>query len=194
METNQGHNYADFVMDAMQQDHVLFAQSPALLGHQDWRDVAVKHALIQSYNANWIWFTEQDFLPVGEDIFEDLEAVDVTGREWAAAFQGPRMHPCCLFLKRSLLNRLNLDFAAKPPDYDHFGAIQKQLEGISGAVVDADKYTHMNGLSHNCSLLASGEQPNYEPDKFKEYVANCLKVSVPIDLRMRALFNSYLAK
>lgn len=195
METNQGHNYIDFVMDAMRQDHVLFAQSPAVLGHQDWRDVAIKHALIQSYNADWVWFTEQDFLPIGDTMFEVLDAADASGNEWVAAFDGLRMHPCSLFIKRPLLSKIDKDFSAKPPEYDHFGAIQKQLQSITpGIAIDPETYTHMNGLSHNMTLASGGEKANYKHCKFRKYLEKCLEVTVPLNLIFVAMAKGYLEK
>src|SRR5690348_16350414 len=60
-DTFDQHDYSEFVRRAMFQDHVLFLDNPAIQSGEDWRNVAIHHALLHSYNAQWVWFTEQDF-------------------------------------------------------------------------------------------------------------------------------------
>lgn len=192
-ETHQGEDYREFVRGAMASDWVLFADSPIVHG-EDWRNVAVNYALIQSYNAEWIWFTEQDFfIDNPGDFFIVLNKAVESGPEWAAYFDGPRMHPCCLFVKRELLNKTSKNFAANPPHYDHFGKIQKDLEEITKErILLHNGVTHMAGLSHNFRLVADGGLPNYKPEEFNVYICKCLAVSVPQSPIFNRVITEYL--
>jgi hypothetical protein len=143
---------------------------------EDWRNVAIRDGLMHLYNAEWLWFTEQDFTP--RDGFWDQvdklsEHHDVIGIK-----QGDRLHPACLFIKREKLNTLRRDFAANPPYYDHFGAIQKQLDNY--AVIDPMYWHHYNGLSHNWRLISDWQKIVYEPEAFKTYLRDCIKCKVEI--------------
>lgn len=194
-ETNQGEDYRAFIKEAMQKDWILFADAPQSPG-KDWRTLAVNHGLIQSYNAPWVWFTEQDFLP-NAGFWEAVEQYESLGVKAIGVKQGDRLHPCCLFLHRDIINSIKLDFSAKPPEYDHFGFIQQQLDGkINGSqmamgLIGADKWQHMNGLSHNMTLVYNGDMPNYMPDEFNEYLRQTLKVTVGLDERYKKLVMEY---
>ena len=194
-ETNVGENYREFVKKAMAKDWVLFAENPEIPGGEDWRNVAVNHALIQSYNAEWVWFTEQDFFPK-DGFWENVQAMVDDDLRYIAVKQGDRIHPCSLFLRRDLLSSLRKDFAANPPEYDHFGNIQKQLEQREEriGVIHPDQWQHLNGLSHNMRLVSDGGLPNYDPKEFDEYVQKCMKVTVPLDARFVNWANSYFQR
>ena len=188
-ETNQGEDYREFIRAAMADDWILFADNPIVHG-EDWRQVAVNHALLQSYNAPWVWFTEQDFMP-GEGFWEMVDSYESTGAKAIGVKQGDRLHPCCLFLHRDILNEIDKNFAANPPHYDHFGLIQQQLEERKEAIgiIDPKYWQHLNGLSHNMTLLYNGEMPNYEPDVMQKWLEDSAKVTVGLDPRFMALVN-----
>lgn len=189
METNQGEDYRQFVRDAMFQDHVLCIDSPTIQAGQDWRNVAVNAGLQHSLHSEWIWFTEQDFFP-HEKFFESVESF-VEAADYIGVAEGERLHPCSLFIKRAVLNNTHKNFGIVPDKLDHFGLITKDLidNNQIGAIVSPDLYTHMNGLSHNISLLARGEAPNWKPLEFKKYLEECKNVTVPQDPRFSALYS-----
>lgn len=193
METNQGDDYREFVRQAMFQDHVLFVQSPIITDDQDWRDVAVKAGLLHSLHAEWIWFTEQDFFPK-EHFFEDIDTC--MKREdigYIGVKDGSRLHPCSLFIKRSILNQTKRRFGIIKDTLDHFGQIQKDLENITNGLIQSpDYYTHMAGLSHNMRLLEHSNAPNHNVPEFREYLYKCLLVTVPLDQRFKNLIVTYI--
>lgn len=183
METNQGDDYRQFIKDAMFQDHVLFVQSPPVGATEDWRNVAVNAALMHSLHSEWLWFTEQDFFfPEIDNVWQLLDEVSQTGCRAIGVLDGQRLHPCCLFLKRNLLVQTSKSFGANPPEYDHFGRIQKDLDHlkVNGYILHPDTYIHMAGLSHNMRLITEGQEPNHQVEQFYNYLNDCLKVTVPL--------------
>lgn len=189
-ETNDGTDYSDFVKSAMEKDGIDFIQQPEVRD-KDWRDVAINEALRHS-RSEWVWFTEQDFFTLEgfwADIDQFIGRVDVI-----AAYQAERMHPCCIFMNRQQLDRTHKNFGIVPGISDHFSRIQTDIEqmGMRVAKVAPELYHHMNGLSHNFTLLTRGEQPNYEPEIFKHYLRRCLMAGVPINEQWRALVENYV--
>lgn len=180
-ETNQGEDYRQFVRDAMASDYTLFIENRPITGTQDWRDVGVNGALIQSYNSDWLWFTEQDFIITDEVKFWGyVDQAEKDGFEVIAVKDADRMHPCCMFVKRTALDKTSKNFAASPPAHDHFGQIQKDIEAQNiKTFIIPDGYFHLNGLSHNMTLLYNGEQPNYYPEIFKDWLVQSGNVDVP---------------
>lgn len=185
-------NYKTYVQQAMTEDKITFMDCLPTEANEDWRNKAVNMALSIS-NSEWIYFTEQDFLPVPEfwrEIGGLMARTDVFGR-----FQKERLHPCCLFIKRELLNKTSKDFSANgDKEYDHFGLIQKWLDkqDIIIGVIREKLGHHMNGLSQNLHLLQTGSEPNHAPPEFKQYVKDCLKEDLPPD--MKTLFLFYLGE
>lgn len=194
-ETNHGEDYREFIRDAMHQDYVLFVENrPVNYGAEDWRNIGVNAALLHSYNSEWVWFTEQDFIPTNttywNDIQENSEKYDILG-----VYQGERLHPCSIYIKQSLLNKTSKDFSAKPPEYDHFGKLQIDIGALQRPVYHIENnYTHMNGLSHNIALIERGEAPNHNIPQLNQYLKDCFKVSVKHDKRFDHLISNYLSK
>lgn len=196
METNQGDDYRQFIRDAMFQDHALFVESPPVESGRDWRDVAVNAGLMHSLHSEWIWFTEQDFFFKDiTDAWEALGNIDKEPFDFVGVKEGERLHPCCLFLRRSVLPKISRSFGANPPEFDHFGRVQKDLDLLQakGVIIHHEDYVHMAGLSHNMRLVSDGQQPNHQVELFREYLAKCLEVTVPVDPRFIALANSVKA-
>jgi hypothetical protein len=194
-ETHFGEDYRDFVTHAMQPDHVLTVWDYQRDGREDWRNQAIHAGLIHSYNAQWILFTEQDFLPkIG--FWQNVQADEGMGVRAIGVKDNERLHPCCLFLRRDLLNSLSKDFGVVKDKLDHFGLIQKQLESSNEpiGILNPDTYFHNNGLSHNMSLVERGEMPNYHPTEFTQYLVDSLNCTVPKDKRWLDMFGSYLGK
>lgn len=196
-ETNQGHDYREFVTQAMMRDYVHFVQSPPIqYGLEDWRNIAIHAGLLHSYNAEWIWFTEQDFYPVDKTFWEDVEQAERDGFEVIGVLDSERLHPCCMFIKRSVLEKTGKNFGIVKDTLDHFGLIQKSIkeQGIKTGIISTDKYVHMAGLSHNMYLLGLGEAPNHQKEDFLRWLKSSLCVKVPIDSRFRELAEAGLAK
>ncbi len=190
-------NISTFIVKAMREDNVLLLNSPHdPINHpeDDWRNIAVNEALKYS-NASHVLFIEQDF------IIKDLAQFNAaicdyiqSGEEVIGVMDKDRLHPCYLLMKRSFLNRLTPDFSAHPPDYDHFGSIQKQLESRhhKPAIIPESLYLHLNGCSSNWNLILSGQQPNWQPEQFKTYLSECLKVKVPLNCLWCQTVKKYL--
>jgi hypothetical protein len=195
-EANQGVDYMPFVKKAMEQDYVHCIENSEVLSGQDWRDVAVKQALIHSFNAEWVWFTEQDFYIKTPHFWETIQEYADKGIRAIGAMDSQRLHPCSLFVRRDLLNWLVKNFGANPPYYDHFGYIQEQLEANKEdvGVIPSAEYLHMNGLSHNWRLMAEGGKPNYRPEQFNMWLLECLQVDVPLNEGWVITAREYVAR
>lgn len=150
---------------------------------RDWRDMAVNHALNRS-NAEWILFTEQDFL-MGPECLDRLEAFagvsDAVG--W---WDGTRWHPSCLLVTREAINRTSRYFGPEPRD--HFTAFGLEL----GTVMDfrPAPFEHLQGLSQNHWLLETeglGAPGIFHRERFIRYLEDCLAVTVPLDPSWRDL-------
>lgn len=191
-ETSSGDNFWDFVRQSMIPDGVTCLYSPNPGSGQDWRDVAMHHALAH-VRSEWIWFTEQDFYPLG-GFWEDVEWGRDSGNEVIAAFEGDRMHPCSIFIKRELLNRTTKNFGIVPGKSDHFGALQRDLEVLKKDVwtINPTTYKHYNGLSQNFYLGYLGQTPNYKLDEFQDYLRQCLDSGIELDPRFITVANRVL--
>ncbi|MBU1110795.1 hypothetical protein KKB83_04210 [Patescibacteria group bacterium] len=172
-ETNQGYDYSDFIKEEMG-GYCTVVKSPPVLSGQDWRNISTNFGLTLC-SSEWVWFTEQDFYP-NEEFWEyisqitmDLNNVNVIG-----AYQGDRLHPCCIFAKRAVVDKTRRDFSITPGVADHFYKFQQDIKNISVIRISAGLYEHLNGLSSNFSLIANGGVPNYEVDRFDKYIADSL--------------------
>ena len=179
-----------FIEEAMKRDTITFTNNDKYSGERDWRDVAVNKGL-QYSDSEWVWFTEQDFFP-REGFWEEAEyKMNNFPNLLIGADIGGRLHPCCLFVRRVILELTHKDFSARPPEHDHFGQIQKDIPMSSG--ISNKLYTHLNGLSQNMWLLQHGQEPNYQPEQFKDYCKDCLAVEVPIQEDIEDLFQKYVS-
>jgi hypothetical protein len=183
-------NYKIYVQQAMRNDKITFLDCLPAEANEDWRNKAINMALSVS-DSEWVYFTEQDFILSGyfwREVTDLMKRCEVFGR-----YQEGRLHPCCLFIKRYLLNKTSLDFSANgDKGYDHFGLIQNWIDKkdiICGVIFEQYGH-HMNGLSQNLYLLQIGEVPNYNPPEFRVYIHDCLQEDMPPD--MRQLFESYV--
>jgi hypothetical protein len=179
-------NISTFIVKAMREDNVLFLlnpHDPIANPENDWRNVAVNEALKFSASSH-VLFIEQDFIVNNISQFVDISNMYInSGEEVIGVMDKDRLHPCYLLMKRTLLRSLKNDFSAHPPEYDHFGSIQKQLEGrnIKPAIIPESLYLHLNGTSSNWNLLLDKKEPNYKPEQFKTWLGECLKVKVPLN-------------
>lgn len=194
-ETHQGDDYRGFVENAMFEDYCHFIQPQEIHAGEDWRSVAINSALLHSYNAQWIWFTEEDFYPL-VSFWSEAMRMEKNGKRAIGVTQGERLHPCSLLLRRDLLNSLDKNFGIVPDKLDHFGLIQKQLEQQKEdiGIIEDTHWMHYNGLSHNWTLASRDEQPNYKLEVFLAYLKSCLEVSVPLDNRFTFIAQRILSK
>lgn len=147
-------------------------------GDQDWRDVAVNAALDRS-DAEWVWFTEQDFL------ISNLRRI--WGRFQARAehdaaigwWDGVRWHPSCLFVRRTAIERTSRYFGPVP--IDHFTRFSEELSPV--ADLGSEGWEHLQGLSQNHWLTDIGEQAGiFHEERFRAYLRDCLASGVPLAL------------
>jgi hypothetical protein len=143
---------------------------------EDWRDTAVNHALDHS-DAEWVWFTEQDFLITDPDRFW-------TQTVWAEKPLGwqehdDRWHPSCLFVPRSVIDKTSRYFGTVP--VDHFYAFGQEVNAISPIQILQGGFEHLQGTSQNHWLIDSGiDQGVFKRDRFRRYLADCLAADVPL--------------
>lgn len=177
-ETNDGTDYSQFVKKAMEPDGIEFLAQPPVRD-KDWRDVAVNEALRHSFST-WVFFTEQDFF-FKDGFFEYVSQVE-KHYDVVCVMDKERMHPCGIFMKRDDLNKTHRNFGIVPGVSDHFSLIQKDVNRLKlkQIAIPEKLYTHMNGLSHNFTLLKRGEEPVYKPQEFKNYLAACMNCTVPL--------------
>lgn len=182
METNEGTDYRKFVVESMdsKSDYITFFDSPVLTGTQDWRDVAVNYALDYS-QADIVWFTEQDFFITKKDFWEEIYGKLMMGFDIVGITQGGRLHPACIFADRTIIDKTKRKFGVIPNVGDHFAQFQKDIEemNVNRCYIENEElygYKHMNGLSHNWRLVSNDEPANYEPDKFYNYLKDCLLI------------------
>jgi hypothetical protein len=198
-ETNSGIDYTQFVQEALLEECVngdkfvfLFPETGP---GEDWRNVAVNAALEES-NASWVWFTEQDLFVLSPS-FWSIMALRALEYDAIGYKEGSRVHPACLFVKREFINKTGRNFGIVEGKLDHFGRFYFDLRHV-GAKICTLKYNdqgegtfyHMNGLSHNLSLIQRGEDPNHKVGDFIEYLKLSLLIQ-PQDPRYKKMCDDY---
>lgn len=188
---NTDGDYRQWIKDVMAQDDIAFMHNDSVSAEQDWRNVAVNKALSYS-KSEWVFFTEQDFIPKGnfwKEVDDMAKRVEVFGY-----FQEGRLHPCCIFIKREMLDKTHKDFGVVKDELDHFGRLQQDLENEEIIIGMIPSYLghHLNGLSQNMWMLQHGEEPNYQPEEFKEYCKKSLEVTVPLHPDIVNLMQPYI--
>ena len=183
-------DYRKFVTDTFSKDNIICVDNDEVEAKDDWRNIAINKALKYS-NSEWVYFTEQDFTPKGNfwhEIEDLMKRVAVFGY-----YQDARLHPCCIFIKKELLNNTSKNFGVIRDVSDHFSRFQQELEkkDIMIGVIPSYLGEHMNALSQNMYMLQNGEEPNYQPERFKEYCKQCLLLE-NLHPDFRKLFSEYL--
>ena len=195
-------DYREDIKEFMKLDDISFMDNDNVAADKDWRNIAVNKALTIS-TAQWVWFTEQDFMIYRPDKFWTgiVDLVD-SGADAIAYWQGnQRLHPCCFFIKRFLMdNFTSKDFGVVKDELDHFEKFAQEVndeEQISLYKLKEesklDWFEHMNGLSQNMWMLQQGIEPNYRPEDFKEYCRKCLEVK-PIHPDFERIFREYISR
>jgi hypothetical protein len=169
-EGSPRHNYTEEIIKSIPDLTVLRPNMLELTaGGKDWRDVAVKEALGR-VNSDYILFMEQDFLV--EDgffgkLFKKAEGLDAVGFE-----DHNRLHPACLLVKREALDKTSKDFAAYPPENDHFAIVTQQLMAMRCKTfqeLGLDGWYHLASLTFNIRLDEEEKPVQYRPDEYKLY-------------------------
>lgn len=188
---NFGTDLRPFLQQELNKDGVTSFASDDVTGKDDWRNIAVNNGLRVS-DAEWVMFMEEDFFP-HEGFWDVVENLSKQGDVFGF-FQDTRLHPCCIFIKRALLNRTSRNFGVVQDKSDHFGLLQKELEEkqIPIGIIAPMYGQHLNGLSQNMYLLMLGEEPNYDPPEFKEYCKMCLRTHMNIQPDIKELLESYI--
>lgn len=197
--TNYGEDYRDFVRNSMADDGITFLESRQLVSGEDWRDVAVNQA-IDASDAEWIWFTEQDFFIKNNKFWETVDSGESKADVLGYKDGDTRLHPSCLFVKRSFVDLTHRFFGVVPDELDHFAKFYSSLllteavffeipEELNGIKL----WHHMNGLSNNMALVKNGLKVTYQSEEFKEYLTKCLDVK-SLDPRFVTLVKRVLGK
>ena len=147
---------------------------------EDWRDDTVNSMLSVDTDAERYLFLEQDFLLSGIDI---LKRILKHEEPFIYYEEGGRIHPAFALVDKTLVNQTSKDFAAHPPEGDHFIHFFKEITAIEpgknlkqlGFEEKKDFY-HMSGLSQNYACFMEG-QPFYKPKEFIVY--NSLSMLLP---------------
>lgn len=99
-ETHQEPDYTEFIKKNLTPYHIQFVTPPQTPPGEDWRHIAVTQALLHSYNAEWIWFTEQDYIISCPPCYiNEAKAAAEKGYEIMAHYEGTRMHPASILIK-----------------------------------------------------------------------------------------------
>jgi hypothetical protein len=187
---NVPRDYRGWVREAMKDDNVSFVESDPVESEEDWRDIAVNTGLRKS-KADWVWFTEQDFF-WKEGFWEKVEKEMGSFEVVSVCIEG-RMHPCCIFAKRAVIEKTRKDFSVTTDRLDHFGKFQEDVDVLSSPRfwLPDDLYCHLGGLSQNIFLMKDPRAPLYYPAEFKKYCEDCLKVTVPMHRDFERMFRDY---
>lgn len=162
-------NFTNYIKDNL--DATVIEEFPD--DGSDWRNAAINEAL--KHTQGDVLFLEQDLL------FQAgfLELVFRNDHNTIGFYQGDRLHPAFLLVKRLILDKTSKDFSVDKDVGDHFSKITKELE-ILGDVVSLDDlaftkggYCHLNGLTQNYRLKSNW----YDPQLFFQY--NRLSMNLP---------------
>lgn len=140
-----------------------------------WRERMTLLALGES-KAEWVLFTEQDFIWKDDHFFyKVLEAAkthDVVGIR-----QGERLHPSFLLVKRKILDRTKKDFSVNGDGKDHFWNVSQELLKI-GKFIDIREiglfegidWYHFSSLTWNLFRIKDGNVAEFhEVNEFLVY-------------------------
>ena len=196
-------DYRDFLIKASLTDDITFTMSPEVkpnvYGQGDWRNVAVNwglEVLATMRESEWVYFTEQDFFPINNKFWDEVNSFQ-KDCDIIAVFEGTRMHPCNIMIKKEVLAKVNRNFSILAErNFDHFGLFQKSIEKLGFKVgrLSPNNYCHMTGLSQNMTLVMMGKQPNYHPEEFWNYINKCMQLGIEINQHFKDTFGAVIAK
>lgn len=185
-------DYRNFIKEAMAKDNVAFFDNDLVKAEDDWRNLAVNKALVYS-DAEWIWFTEQDFIITDAGDFWDQVHFHMSNDlvDSISYIEGERLHPCCWFVRRITIEKTGKNFGVVKDKLDHFGLFGEELNRVAQNTVTfkPEGCFHLNGLSQNMHMAQQGEEPNFRPPVFQEYMKSCLAVQVPVHEDFKKLYH-----
>lgn len=183
------YDYGNFLANVMNPKKTIFVNSRMHEGSEDWRNVAI-HACLGNSTSEWIWFLEPDFFIEGDGfvrtIFEAGNHFDAVG-----FWEANRLHPACLLIKRSLLDKTRKDFSVVPGKLDHFGQFSQDvvkelgMDGIGElekiGLNNGEHWYHMQGVTHNINLCRANDRGKiYKENEFATYCIESQFCGVPI--------------
>lgn len=143
----------------------------------DWRNAATNSGLDAS-TSEWVWFLEPDFFMEPDMLYSLSEAMETNN--CIGFHEANRLHPACLLVKRDLIEKTSRNFSADHArQLDHFCIFTEEVERLcTPTLIDSFgvAYYHMQGVTHNYSLLRQGEKIGYKPDEFYLYNQKCLEL------------------
>lgn len=199
-ETYSSDDYREFIKWSMRNDNIIFFDGGSPEKGQDWRDMEVNKGLLLS-DSKWVWFTEQDFFPTGKKFWNEIYMKHEKGFDLIGVTQGERLHPCCIFVKREVIEKTRKNFGIVPDKSDHFFLFQKDIErlNIKRAYLGDEKvyqYKHLNGYSHNWRLIQEGGNPVYKAEEFLASLKFALDIEneVPLSPRWKEVVFEFLQR
>ena len=183
------HDFRAFIKQAMPDaTHVDIGE----VTDRDWRNQTVNACLKESH-SEWVMFVEDDFIFTTkflDRVLTEAENYDVVGYgdmgEWS---QDIRLHPAFILVKRTFIDKTRKDFGAYPDrNRDHFAVFTEDLFNLKARQLDIaqiDGWRHLKGTYSNYMLVLEGKEPNYEPERFRDYVRMTLKLDVEWDERFK---------
>ena len=171
-------------------------------GVSDWRNVAT-HYMLEHSNSEWVCSVEGDFFANNwdkllSDIAEASKTYDLlgySGHQGQAQHQGPYLagnyvHPAFWFMKRSTLEKTNMDFSADPKrGADHFGLITQDANRLGIPIwymqdhgwEDFKDAFHQGGINQAYLEFPKENFASHRPDLFYIYNHFSMKAEVPQD-------------
>lgn len=143
----------------------------------DWRNAATNSGLDAS-ESEWVWFLEPDFFMDTDMPYVLSDAMKTNN--CIGFYEANRLHPACLLIKRDIVEKTKRNFSANHDrQLDHFCMFTEEVENVCTPTTLQSldvSYYHMQGITHNYSLLRQGEKIGYKPDEFYLYNQKCLEL------------------
>lgn len=150
--------------------NITFLQNiPYKYGYEDWRNIATNYMLKFS-DSEWVCSIEQDFftkdweklLDAVTEASKTYDFLGYKGRDQQQSYQqylkGDYVHPAFWFIKKSLLDKTEKDFSAKPDQgCDHFGLITRDVVKLGVPIW----YSQDNGFPEENAFHQGGINVNY---------------------------------
>lgn len=199
---NREHSFKPFLEEQLKEtwvnDHTIDWTTPGI----DWRQ-AETEPMLPLVESEWVYFNEPDwfikdhnkFYNLIEDAMKEADAVG-----WLNPTNFPYLHPASFFVKKSILDKTNLDFRAHPeiPGCDHFAMITRDLEKMGAKIIsyqdlgmNCDDFSlpldafHLGGLTSN---YIDSHNKDYKFHRVNEfYVYNWWSRQVPVPKNLEYL-------
>lgn len=146
------HNFTNYIKDTLLDATVLESYPD---NGTDWRNAALTEALKHS-DGERVLFLEQDFL-FEYSFLGGVFDIDVNT---IGFYQGDRLHPAFLLVKKEILENTRQDFSVNPDIGDHFSKLTLDLQAIGGIYdLEGTDWYHLSGLTQNYRMNENWHQP-----------------------------------